>query len=67
MPYPTLSEHVGLFPVVFLGPDDTLMITEGSEERRRFMDNTLSQTDPQYLAHLIHYNKVLLQRNAALK
>ncbi len=67
LPYAALSEHVGLFPVVFLGPDDTLMITEGSEERRRFIDNTLSQTDPQYLAHLISYNKVLQQRNAALK
>lgn len=65
--YATLSEHIGLFPVVFIGPDDTLMITEGSEERRRFIDNTLSQTDTAYLHHLIGYNKVLQQRNAALK
>ncbi len=67
IPYDTLSEHIGLFPVVFLGPDDTQMITEGSEERRRFIDNTLSQTDTQYLQYLIQYNKVLQQRNAALK
>lgn len=66
-PYPTLSEHIGLFPVVFIGPDDTLMITEGSEERRRFIDNTLSQTDAVYLQHLMAYNRVLQQRNAALK
>lgn len=65
--YSTLSEHIGLFPVVFIGPDDTLMITEGSEERRRFIDNTLSQTDTDYLRRLIAYNKVLQQRNAALK
>lgn len=67
VPYSTLSEHIGLFPVVFIGPDDTLMITEGSEERRRFMDNTLSQTDPEYLRQLTAYNQVLQQRNAALK
>jgi DNA replication and repair protein RecF len=67
VPYPTLSEHIGLFPVVFIGPDDTLMITEGSEERRRFIDNTLSQTDPTYLRQLMAYNQILQQRNAALK
>lgn len=65
--YANLSEHVGLFPVVFIGPDDTQMLTEGSEERRKFIDNTLSQTDPMYLRCLMTYQKVLLQRNTALK
>jgi len=31
------------------------------------LDETLSQLDKQYLRHLIHYNKVLAQRNASLK
>lgn len=66
-PYDNLQEHIGRFPVVFIGPDDVALITEGSEERRKFMDNTLSQTDPAYLSHLVTYNKVLQQRNAALK
>ncbi len=66
-PYDNLHEHIGRFPVVFIGPDDVALITEGSEERRKFMDNTLSQTDPAYLSHLVTYNKVLQQRNAALK
>jgi DNA replication and repair protein RecF len=67
VPYPTISDHVGQFPVVFIGPDDTIIVTEGSEERRRFIDNTLSQTSPAYLRKLIQYNKILQQRNAALK
>lgn len=65
--YSKLSEHIGFLPVVIIIPDDTLLATEGSEERRRFLDNTISQLDPVYLRHLIQYQKVLRQRNAALK
>lgn len=66
-PYQKLSEHVGLLPVVIVAPDDVSLIYEGSETRRKFIDNTLSQLDRQYLNALITYNKVLQQRNAALK
>lgn len=65
--YDRLSDHIGRFPVVMIAPDDTLMAMEGSEERRRFLDNTLCQLDNQYLTHLMHYNKVLSQRNKLLK
>ncbi|MFK7951070.1 MAG: DNA replication/repair protein RecF [Saprospiraceae bacterium] len=65
--YNRLSEHIGCFPVVMIAPDDTLMAMEGSEERRRFLDNTLCQLDNQYLIHLIRYNKILSQRNKLLK
>ena len=65
--YKKLSEHVGLLPIVFIAPDDTMIVKEGSEERRRFLDNSLSQLDAQYLNCLIFYNKVLRQRNASLK
>ena len=65
--YQKLSEHIGMIPVVIIVPDDTLMATEGSEERRRFLDNTLSQLDGDYLKNLITYNKILKQRNSALK
>ena len=40
---------------------------EGSEERRRFMDNVISQTDAHYLDELILYNKHMGNRNALLK
>ena len=67
VPYGRISEHTGLLPVVFMTPDDTRLALEGSEERRRFLDNTLCQTDRRYLDSLITYNAVLESRNALLR
>ncbi len=67
VPYPVLSEHIGFLPIVMMTPDDTELVKEGSEARRRFLDNTLSQLDNVYLTHLIFYNRVLDQRNSLLK
>src|SRR5690606_17007201 len=55
------------FPLVMISPSDSAIITEGSEERRKFIDNVISQTDNRYLDTLIHYNRILLQRNTLLK
>ena len=65
--YQRLADHIGLFPLVMVSPYDISIIIEGSEERRKFIDNVISQTDHQYLDELITYNKVLLNRNALLK
>jgi DNA replication and repair protein RecF len=65
--YTKLSEHIGKFPAVMVAPDDIGLITEGSEERRRFIDTVLSQMDAAYLQQLVVYNKVLQQRNSLLK
>lgn len=65
--YPRLADHIGQFPLVMISPNDSEIITEGSEERRKFIDNVISQTDNRYLDMLILYNKVLLQRNMLLK
>jgi DNA replication and repair protein RecF len=65
--YEKLSDHIGLFPLVMISPTDSYLITEGSEERRRFIDSIISQYDKIYLEKLILYNKVLAQRNALLK
>lgn len=65
--YQRLADHIGLFPSVMISPNDVSIITEGSEERRRFIDNVISQTDSHYLDELIVYNKNLLNRNALLK
>ena len=65
--YSRFSQHIGKFPVVFVAPDDILLVTGGSEERRKFIDTIISQVDPQYLNHLIQYNRILLQRNGLLK
>lgn len=65
--YERLSEHVGRYPVVVIVPDDSNLVLEGSELRRRLLDNSLSQSDPRYLNHLIAYNRLLTNRNALLK
>jgi DNA replication and repair protein RecF len=65
--YQKLSEHIGLLPVVMVSPADNALISDGSEERRRYIDGVISQYDRNYLNALIQYNKVLQQRNAHLK
>src|SRR5258708_3889731 len=65
--YQRLADHIGLFPLVMVSPYDISIIVEASEERRKFIDNVISQTDNAYLDELITYNKVLLNRNALLK
>ncbi|MGB4414704.1 MAG: DNA replication/repair protein RecF [Paludibacter sp.] len=65
--YERLSDHIGLLPLVLVSPDDSVLISEGSEERRKFMDGVISQFDNTYLQNLIQYNNALRQRNALLK
>ncbi len=65
--YQRFSEHIGKFPCVMIAPDDVSLITEGSEERRKFVDTLLSQLQHDYLEQLIAYNKILQQRNSFLK
>lgn len=65
--YQRLADHIGLFPLVMISPYDVSIIIDGSEERRKFIDNVISQTDNQYLDELITYNKTLINRNALLK
>lgn len=66
-PYDTLSAHIGWLPVVLIAPNDTQLVSGFSEERRRFLDQTLCQVDAIYLTKLSEYNRLLLQRNAWLK
>ena len=65
--YEKLSEHIGLFPIVLVAPNDTDIIREGNEARRKYFDSVLSQIDQAYLAILIEYNQYLKQRNSLLK
>lgn len=65
--YARVSQHIGKFPCVIIAPDDIAIITEGGEQRRKFLDALLSQLDNTYLQNLIDYNKVLQQRNGYLK
>ena len=65
--YERIADHIGNFPVVIVSPADRDLITEGSEERRKFLDGVISQINNSYLQNLINYNKVLAQRNSLLK
>lgn len=65
--YDRLSDHIGLLPLVMISPEDSTLILGGSEERRKFIDQVISQSDKFYLDALIRYNKALFQRNAMLK
>ncbi len=65
--YSRLSEHIGLLPVVMISPADSRLITEGSEERRKFINAVISQYDNEYLESLLRYNRALRQRNVLLK
>jgi len=65
--YERLSDHIGLLPLVLVSPDDSVLISEGSEERRKFIDGVISQYNKTYLNQLLQYNNALKQRNALLK
>ncbi|HPR33800.1 MAG TPA: DNA replication and repair protein RecF, partial [Prolixibacteraceae bacterium] len=65
--YKRLSDHIGLFPLVMISPSDSVLISGGSEERRKFIDGVIAQFDHPYLETLIRYNRALLQRNNLLK
>ncbi|MDE6267050.1 MAG: DNA replication and repair protein RecF [Muribaculaceae bacterium] len=66
-PYKRLSEHIGLFPAVLVAPHDIDLINGSSEERRKFIDQIISQGDPRYLDSLIRYGHLLEQRNRMLR
>ena len=65
--YKRLSEHIGLIPLVFVSPSDTILIEGQSEERRRLMDVVISQYDRAYMDSLTRYGKALQQRNTLLR
>lgn len=65
--YERLSDHVGLIPVVVVSPYDSTLISDSAEERRRFLNLIISQFDATYLAAMIRYNALLVQRNRVLK
>lgn len=65
--YQKLSEHVGKYPVVMISPADSALISEGSEERRKFLNKIISQYNAEYLDSVLKYSKALQHRNRLLK
>jgi len=65
--YQKLSDHVGRYPVVMISPADSSLISEGSEDRRKFINKIISQYSAEYLDSVLRYSKALQQRNKLLK
>src|SRR5690606_3286708 len=65
--YEKITDHIGKYTAVMIAPDDVTLINDSSEQRRKVMDGLLAQSQPEYLQHLLAYQKVLSQRNACLK
>ena len=65
--YTRLSDHIGTFPLVMAAPQDIDLIRGSGEERRRWMDMVISQSDRRYLDALIRYASALEQRNRLLR
>lgn len=65
--YKAFSEHIGKIPLVIITPSDQSLIIGGSDLRRKFIDGVISQTDRDYLSHLLQYQRCLEQRNRLLK
>lgn len=63
----SIAEYYGRFPSFMIAPKDIQILIESSVERRKVVNKTLSQVDKQYFIHLLTYNKLLKQRNAAIK
>lgn len=66
VPVPTLAEHVGRVPLVVMAPQDYVLTSGPPDERRRFLDNLLSQARPLYLGDRMRYARALKQRNELL-
>ena len=65
--YSRIAEHIGLLPIVMVSPSDTALVSDSGEQRRRFVNAVLSQTDASYLSGIQQYGRLLAQRNSLLK
>lgn len=65
-PLDSFSKIVGEFPCVALSPFDIALVQGAPQERRRFLDSSISQTNKAYLEDLLAYRRLLNQRNRLL-
>ena len=60
-------DFVGNMRSVFFSPGELRLIQDGPDERRRFLNLSISQTSREYASALLRYNRILDQRNNLLK
>ncbi len=64
---PRLSDHIGHLHVVMFAPEDLELVKGSPADRRRFLDQGISQFDRRHIRHLARYRKLLKERNEYLK
>lgn len=60
-------DFLGNMRSVFFSPGELRLIQDGPDERRRFLNLSISQTSRDYASALLRYNRILDQRNNLLK
>ena len=66
-PLDKVADLVGQIPMVILSPTDYVITAGPPDERRQFLNKTLSQMRSSYLLDLMQYRRSLKQRNALLQ
>jgi DNA replication and repair protein RecF len=61
------AEALGVLRVISFAPEDLTIVRGDPSDRRRFLDQVLSQRRTSYAAALSEYDRVLRQRNALLR
>ena len=61
------ADFVGNMNSVFFSPGELRLIQDGPDERRRFLNLSISQTSREYCTALARYQRILDQRNNLLK
>lgn len=62
-----MVDFLGNMRSVFFSPGELRIVQDGPDERRRFLNLSISQTSKPYASALLRYNKILEQRNNLLK
>jgi DNA replication and repair protein RecF len=61
------ADAIGVLRVVAFAPEDLSLVRGDPADRRRYLDQLLSQRRASYAAALVDYERVLRQRNTLLK
>ena len=67
VPVRSLAELATVFPVQAIDPEIHRLIEEGPQERRRYLDWGVFHVKPSFVEQWRRYQRVLKQRNAALR
>ncbi len=67
LPLKRAGELIGNINAVMFNPQELKLVQQSPEDRRRFLDISLSQINRRYFYELSKYKQILAQRNALLK